>query len=55
MSVDIFRNLSKSGGFDLIITHIPTLKTVSFPGFITNFSDSVNADFASTKVYGRME
>lgn len=55
MSVDIFKNISKSGGFDLVITHLPTLVTVSFPGFITNFSDTYNADFSSEKVYGRMD
>ena len=55
MSVDLFRNISKSGGFDLFITHIPTSKTVSFPGFITTFSDDYNADFSAEKVYGRMD
>ena len=55
MSVDIFKSMSKSGGFDLIITHLPTSTRVSFPGFITRFSDNYSADFNSEKIYGRMD
>jgi hypothetical protein len=55
MSADIFRNISKEGGFNIIVEHVPTGTTVEFPGFVTSYSDSFRASWNSVEVYGRMD
>jgi hypothetical protein len=55
MSVDIYRNLSTHGNFNIIITHVPTSTTVEFPGFVTAYSDTISPEFGQTMIYGRMD
>jgi hypothetical protein len=55
MSVDIYRNLSTHGGFNVIITHVPTATTVEFPGFVTAYSDTISPEFGQIMIYGRMD
>ena len=42
-------------GIKIKFTHVPTSYEVEFPGMITSFDDSFNAQFQGTSVYGRMD
>ena len=39
----------------LYFTHVPTGKNVSFPGWVTSFSDNYNSTWNEESVYGRMD
>ena len=39
----------------LRFTHLPSELTLSFKGFITQFSDNFNSSWTPTSVYGRMD
>ena len=42
-------------GIKIKFTHVPTGYEVEFPGMLTSFDDSFNANFSGTPVYGRMD
>ena len=42
-------------GIKIKFTHVPTDYEVEFPGMLTSFDDSFNANFSGTPVYGRMD
>ena len=41
--------------FDLYLEHVPTGVTVSFPAFITGFSDAYNVNWNAEEVFGRSD
>ena len=41
--------------FKIYITHLPTQKTVSFRGWVTEFSDQFTSNWRTESVYGRMD
>lgn len=42
-------------GYLIYFTHLPSGRTLSFKGFITQFSDNFNSNWTPTSVYGRMD
>ena len=47
--------LAESDFFSIIVTHLPTQKTVTFKGWVTEFSDNFKSNWNSQTVYGRMD
>ena len=41
--------------FQVHITHLPTARTISFKGWVTDFSDAFTSTWNSETVYGRMD
>jgi len=41
--------------YDILITHVPTNKSINFPGALQSFDDSFTANFQGTSVYGKMD
>lgn len=46
---------SKQGGYVIDFYSVATGRSIGFKGFVTNFSDSFQANFNSETVYGRMD
>jgi hypothetical protein len=51
----IFEVYSKQKDYNITFTHVPTDKSVSFPSFITSFSDAYNTNWSPETVYGRAD
>jgi len=56
LSVDpAVTRLRRNGASDISITHIPSNRNVTFPAFLTSFSDGTAASFGGETYYGRMD
>lgn len=53
--LDVFKGMSKSMGIDIILTHVPTGEEISFPSFITEYSDDYTVSFGSETIFGRSD
>ena len=47
--------ISVMARYDIGFTHVPTNKSVTFPGAMQSYDDSFTANFQGTAVYGRMD
>ena len=47
--------LSTQFKYNIEFFHMPSGESVSFKAFLTNFSDSFEADWGEEEVYGRMD
>jgi len=50
-----FKKQSQTLNVDIVVTYVPTGQTVSFPSFITSFSDKYNVSWGSETIFGRVD
>ena len=50
-----FHEIANNSGYSISIQHIPTGRFVSFPCFLTQFSDDYSLNWSGESVYGRMD
>ena len=55
MSFTDFKKIAKSKNQLITFTHVPSGSKVSFPAFLTAFSDRYSVSWGSTQVYGRSD
>ena len=53
MSFTNFADIANSKNQVVVISHVATGKTISFPAFLTEYSDSYSVTWGSEQVYGR--
>ena len=55
MSFTDFKKIANSKGQMITFTHVPTGNEVSFPAFLTAFSDRYSVGWGNTQIYGRSD
>ena len=53
MSFTDFADMASNKNQEIVIEHVATGTTVSFPAFITDYSDSYQVDWAEEQIFGR--
>jgi hypothetical protein len=53
MSFTNFSDIARSKNQVVVVTHVATGKTISFPAFITEYNDSYSVTWGEEQIFGR--